>query len=338
MKSFIAGLALVGTVAAEARTSAPEGCVTVSASGGDFSTVQEAVDSDATCVFLAAGTYAEQVFVEERSAQFTIYGETDDTLSYAGNKATITSGKSQADGLNNDQTATLRVHSANFKLYNVNVDNSYGEGSQAVALSAQAASGYYGSAFTGFQDTVLANEGAQMYANSLIVGATDFIFGQRAPAWFEACDIQVVDKSLGYITGKQTETHPHLFISLTPAPPANGRNDESGTSYYVFNNANVGGEAPDGAYYLGRPWREHARVVFQNSELSAVINPEGWRIWNDGDERTDGVLFGEFGNTGPGAVTGARAEFATALDAAVAIEEVLGADYASAAYFDAAYL
>ncbi|MBE3048191.1 hypothetical protein IMZ48_37935 [Candidatus Bathyarchaeota archaeon] len=212
MKSFIAGLALVGTVAAEARTSAPEGCVTVSASGGDFSTVQEAVDSDATCVFLAAGTYSEQVFVEERSAQFTIYGETDDTLSYAGNKATITSGKSQADGLNNDETATLRVHSADFKLYNVNVDNSYGEGSQAVALSAQADSGYYGSAFTGFQDTVLANDGAQLYANSLIVGATDFIFGQKAPAWFEACDIQVVAKDLGYITGKQPK--PPLIDSI----------------------------------------------------------------------------------------------------------------------------
>ena len=208
MKSYVAGLALVGSAVAESRTSAPEGCVTVSASGGDFASVQEAVDSfdtsssDDQCIFLAAGTYNEQVLVSERSAQFTIYGETDDTLSYAGNKATITESKSQADDLSNDETATLRVKANNFKLYNVNVDNGYGEGSQAVALSAQADSGYYGSAFTGFQDTVLANSGNQLYANSLILGATDFIFGQDAPAWFEACDIRVVEKDIGYITGE----------------------------------------------------------------------------------------------------------------------------------------
>lgn len=207
MKSAIAGLALVGSVISESRTSAPEGCLTVSTSGGDFSSIQKAVDSFDTssseeqCIFLAAGTYNEQVLVSDRSAQFTIYGETDDTTSYAGNKATITESKSQADGLSNDETATLRVKAANFKLYNVNVDNGYGEGSQAVALSAAADSGYYGSAFTGFQDTVLANSGNQLYANSLIQGATDFIFGQEAPAWFEACDIRVVEKSIGYITG-----------------------------------------------------------------------------------------------------------------------------------------
>lgn len=208
MKSFIAGLALIGTAIAEGRTSAPEGCVTVSTSGGDFSSVQEAVDSfdtgssDEQCIFLGAGTYNEQVLVSKRSAQFTIYGETDDTSGYAGNKATITSNKSQADGLSNDESATLRVKTDNFKLYNVNVENSYGEGSQAVALSAAADSGYYGSAFTGFQDTVLANSGNQIYANSLIQGATDFVFGKEAPAWFEACDIRVVTKSIGYITGK----------------------------------------------------------------------------------------------------------------------------------------
>lgn len=214
MKSVIAGLALVGSAIAESRTSAPAGCLTVAPSGGDFSSIQEAVDSLDTsstedqCIFLAAGTYNEQVLVSDRAAQLTIYGETDDTSSYAGNKATITESKSQADGLSNDETATLRVKAANFKLYNVNVENGYGEGSQAVALSAAADSGYYGSAFTGFQDTVLANNGNQLYANSVIQGATDFIFGQEARAWFESCDIWVVEKSLGYITG---EYHHSLF-------------------------------------------------------------------------------------------------------------------------------
>ncbi|SPO06490.1 probable pectinesterase precursor [Cephalotrichum gorgonifer] len=328
MKSLIAGLALVASVVAESRTSAPPGCVTVSSSGGDFTSIQQAVDSFDTgssgeqCIFLSPGTYNEQVLISSRSAQFTIYGYTDDTSSYAGNKATITGRKSQADGLSNDQTATLRVKAKNFKLYNVNVANTYGEGSQAVALSAAADSGYYGSAFTGFQDTVLANSGKQLYANCLIQGATDFIFGKEAPAWFEACDIRVVAKPLGYIT-------------------ANGRGSAGGTSYYVFNNAKVGAASghnvPDGAYYLGRPWGAYARVVFQNSQLSAVVNPQGWRIWNVGDERTEGVTFAEYNNSGKGA-QGTRASFSKSLSAAVSISDVLGGDYSSAGYYDASYM
>lgn len=92
----------------------------------------------------------------------------------------------------------------------------------------------------------------------------------------------------------------------------------------------------DEAYYLGRPWAQYARVVFQRSSLSSVINPGGWRIWNTGDERTGNVLFGEFGNTGAGAV-GTRADFATELASAVKMEMVLGDGYAGAAWFDGGY-
>lgn len=75
-----------------------------------------------------------------------------------------------------------------------------GKGSQAIALSAQASSGYYGCSFYGFQDTLLANKGTQYYRNCQITGATDFIFGQNAAAWFERCDIRVRNGGY-YITG-----------------------------------------------------------------------------------------------------------------------------------------
>lgn len=98
-----------------------------------------------------------------------------------------------------------------------------------------------------------------------------------------------------------------------------------------------GNTVSDGVYYLGRPWAEYARVVFQKSSLSAVINSAGWRIWNTGDERTGHVLFGEYGNTGTGA-SGTRASFATKLGSAVGISTVLGSGYAGAAYYDASYM
>ncbi|KAK2597948.1 hypothetical protein N8I77_012700 [Diaporthe amygdali] len=327
MKSLFALLSCATTALAASRTSPPSGCISAG-SGGTYSTIQAAVNSlsttstSAQCIFIYPGTYKEQVLVSARSAQLTIYGSTTDTTGYAANSVTITGSKSQADGLSNDETATLRVKAANFKLYNVNVANTYGKGSQAVALSAYANSGYYGNAFTGYQDTLLANTGTQLYAGNLIQGATDFIFGQNAAAWFENNDIRVVSASLGYIT-------------------ANGRSSSSGTSYYVFNNCDVaaasGNSVSSGAYYLGRPWGEYARVVFQKTSMSAVINSAGWRIWNTGDERTGHVLFGEYGNTGTGA-SGTRASFATKLSSPVAITTILGSSYASAGYYDAAYM
>ena len=77
--------------------------------------------------------------------------------------------------------------------------------------------------------------------------------------------------------------------------------------------------------------------MFQNSELSAVVNPAGWRVWNEGDERIEGVTFAEYNNSGEGA-EGTRASFAETLGAAVSLADVLGGDYASAGYYDGAYM
>lgn len=47
-----------------------------------------------------------------------------------------------------------------------------GQGSQAIALSAQAdQQGYYGVKLQGYQDTLLANDGNQIYAQGYIDGA-----------------------------------------------------------------------------------------------------------------------------------------------------------------------
>ncbi|KAF9880840.1 pectinesterase [Colletotrichum karsti] len=351
MKSFFTALTFVTAALAASRTSAPSGCITVKKSpgSGEFGTIQKAVDSLSTsasgkqCIFIDQGTYSEQVLVPARTAQLTIYGYTADTSGYAGNKVTITAKKSQADGLNNDGSATLRVKAKDFKLYNVNVANTYGKGSQAVALSAYSDSGFYGSQFTGFQDTLLSQQGNQLYSKCLISGATDFIFGQKAMAWFEKCDLRVVTASLGYITGEETaqdllvvqqQANMHHYI-------ANGRASSSDKSEYVFNSCTIaaasGASVPDGAFYLGRPWGAYAQVVFQKTSMTGVINSAGWRIWNDGDPRTSNVLFGEYSNTGIGS-QGTRASFSKKLSSAVAISSILGSSHTSAGYYDAAYM
>jgi pectinesterase len=56
-------------------------------------------------------------------------------------------------------------------VYNINLVNTRGQGSQALALSAYAdKQGYYGCQFKGYQDTILAQTGNQVYAKSYIEG------------------------------------------------------------------------------------------------------------------------------------------------------------------------
>lgn len=150
-----------------------------------------------------------------------------------------------------------------------------------------------------------------MYGTCYIEGAIDFIFGQTGNAWFDKCTIGVKEYSYGTIT-------------------AQGRPSASDAGYYVINEGTVeaasGEDVSEGTYYLGRPWTEYARVVFQKTVLSDVINSAGWVEWSSSEPNTGDVLFGEYENEGDGA-EGTRASFATTLSAAVGIESILGSDY-----------
>jgi pectinesterase len=100
--------------------------------------------------------------------------------------------------------------------------------------------------------------------------------------------------------------------------------------------AAAGNSVAAGAYFLGRPWGAYARVVFQSTSMTNVINASGWHVWNTNDARTSNVAFQEYGNTGAGA-SGQRASFSKKISAPVAISTVLGSGYASAHYVDASY-
>lgn len=84
-------------------------------------------------------------------------------MSYSRNTVTITQNRSQDNQQSNDLTATLRAAAVGLKVYNINLVNTRGKGSQALAVSAQAdKQGYYACKFVGYQDTILANEGNQV--------------------------------------------------------------------------------------------------------------------------------------------------------------------------------
>ncbi|KAJ4365133.1 hypothetical protein N0V83_008751 [Neocucurbitaria cava] len=294
---------------------------------GSFANISTAINSlhnttDAQTVFIYPGTYSEQVYIPPHAGPITIQGYTTNAGSYENNKVTITGNLSRTTaGLaNNDATATIRLWTSNVKFYNLNIANTFGYAAtngQALALSAQNTNqGFYGCSFTGYQDTIYANEGRQIYAKSYISGATDFIFGLRAAAWFDKVDIETI--GTGYIT-------------------ANGRDAENNTSFYVFNEAKVTGTSGPNSTYLGRPWRPYSRVVFQKSYLGDVVKPEGWSRW-DAVQSVENVFYKEYKNYGPGAMIRQRANFSSQLTAPIKASDIMGKRFEKEFWVDVDYL
>ena len=144
------------------------------------------------------------------------------------------------------------------------------------------------------------------------------VVGQHARIWIDSTTI-AVSAPKGFIT-------------------ANGRASSDDVSYYVINKSTVKGTSSSvtaGSVYLGRPWREYARVNFQNTNLGSIINSAGWAVWSTTEARTSNVLFEEYNNSGTGAA-GTRASFSTKRSSAVSIATLLGSSYTS--WVDTAYL
>lgn len=59
---------------------------------------------------------------------------------------------------------------------------------------------------------------------------------------------------------------------------------------------------------LGRPWGPYSRVVFVNSYMSNVVNPNGWDDWGKPTTHSS-VYYGEYKCYGPGANRSKRVQW-----------------------------
>ncbi|KAJ3804725.1 pectinesterase [Lentinula aff. lateritia] len=324
---------------AASRTSPPTGAVVVRAettTSGEFATITEALDSfpDSTSsqsLFIYPGTYTELIDIT-RTGPLTIYGYTTDTTSYTSNSATITFNSPASTAGSDDASGTLRIHKDNFSMYNVNVKNTFGPGVQAIALSQYGSQvGFYGCGFYGYQDTLYANEGTQVYLKGYIEGGIDFIFGREGSAYFGGNTIGVLAEG-GSITASGRET------------------DDSGSYVFHQNTVVLGTGAPStvaGTYYFGRPWSDFAniirifsstnpslysRVIFESTTLDVAPNPALWSLWDGEADSIDNVLNADYNTTGPGASNLERASWATELTSAseaaeYSISSAVGSDW-----------
>jgi PelA/Pel-15E family pectate lyase len=177
-----------------------------------------------------------------------------------------------------------------FYAENITFENSFGQGSQAVAVLVEADRAVFKKCrFLGWQDTLYAKNGRQFYKDCYIEGHVDYIFGQAA-AVFENCHIH--SKGDGYITA------PMRFAADEPAG-------------FIFNKCRLTSSNTKNGIYLGRPWRDYGRTVFIATQMDAHIRPEGWHHWLPEREKT--AYFAEYRSTGSGANANARVKWSRQL-------------------------
>jgi pectinesterase len=265
--------------------------VVVSADGtGDFPTIQRAVDhapleGDGRLeIAIRPGTYHERVKIPQDRPRVSLIG-----LGADPSAVVISYSMSAAAAGGTFFSAVVEVQSVGFEASNLTIENTFGPGSQAVALDVYSDRAIvHDVRLLGWQDTLYAAAGRQYYRNVYIEGAVDFIFG-NASAVFDQCEIKSAGD--GYIAA---------VSRTTPESPTG----------YVFNGCKLTrGEKVDKGVFLGRPWRPYARVVYLNCWMDKHIRPVGWDNWNDAaNEKT--AWFGEFHSTGPGADAAQRAMWA----------------------------
>jgi pectinesterase len=271
--------------------------VVAAGGGGDFQTIQRAVDHvldhppesvDRVILEVRPGVYRERVKIPQDRPRLTLLGsDAASTL--------ITSRMSAADAGGTFFSPGVEVDGAAFEAENVSFENSFGTGSQAVAISVHSdRASFRNCRFLGWQDTLYAAFGRQYYRDCRIEGHVDFVFGNAA-AVFDRCEIN--SRGSGYIA-------------------AHSRTRPDGPTGFVFRDCRLTG-APDAHVFLGRPWRSCARVVYLNCRMDRHIRPEGWDNWGDpGNEKS--AWFAELGSSGPGADAAARAGWAHAITPAEA--------------------
>lgn len=253
---------------------------------GDFTCVQDAIDAvpdfrkSVTTILIKKGVYKEKLVLPGSKQRVKLVGENVNTtfLTYddwAQKKNRFGEEKGTSG------SASFYIYGDHFSAENISFQNTAGSVGQAVAVwVAGDKVAFRNCRFLGFQDTLYTygkgSASRQYYKDCYIEGTVDFIFGSST-ALFEDC--RIFCKKQGYITA-----------ASTPDTSAYG---------YVFKNCTITGNAADESFYLGRPWRPYAKVVFMHCKLGKMIRPEGWDNWrNESNEKT--AYYAEFDNKGKG--------------------------------------
>jgi pectate lyase/pectin methylesterase-like acyl-CoA thioesterase len=295
-----------------------------SANGTDvFQTVQAAVNAvpasntERVIISIAPGTYKEKLVVT--SSYITLVGAgMDETVITYGDYAgtTATTGQTGHTG-NTFLSQTVDVKADYFQAFNLTIENSSTPRSkvaQAVALSLKSDMAVLeGVRLKGYQDTLYnglngQNAGRHYIANSIIEGDVDFIFGEAPTVVLDNVTMLLVstEGGGGHIT-------------------AGAQKNVDDIGYVIINSRVEDHASAQGAYDLGRPWKDYADVSFINTFInSEKMISAGWVTACAGTCKTSELS--EYNSYGPGAAASSRtaAVMETAAEADRTIPQMFG--------------
>ncbi|KAH6821420.1 pectin methylesterase 3 [Perilla frutescens var. hirtella] len=278
----------------QASTVTPD--ITVAADGsGNYRTVAAAVaaapsgSSRRYVIRIKAGVYRENVEIPRAKTNLMFVGDGRTTTIITGSRNVI-------DGSTTFNSATVAVVGGGFLARDITFQNTAGPSKeQAVALRVNAdLCAFYRCDMLAYQDTLYVHSLRQFYTGCIIVGTVDFIFGNAAVV-LQNCDIHA----------RRPNSGQRNMVT------AQGRDDPNQNTGIVIQKCRIGATSDlkpvqsSFPTYLGRPWKEYSRTVIMQTEISDVINPAGWYMWN-GNFALDTLFYAEYQNTGAGAGTSNR--------------------------------
>ncbi|BBN05785.1 pectinesterase [Marchantia polymorpha subsp. ruderalis] len=255
-----------------------------------FSTVQAAVDAVPMwnyvnwIILIKPGIYYGTVIVPQGKNHITLLGEDPATTTLSCQR----SAKDTPMGILD--SPCVIIEASFFVAKNIAFENTspkpaeldYNAQAPAIRVSGDNSS-FYGCSFLGWQDTLFADQGRQYYKDCRVEGSVDYILGY-ARAVFDNCTIY--SRSGGFITAQSR----WCDAECTAAQSA-----------FVFLNCTLTGYGPT---YLGRPWREYAKVLYIDTWMDSHVVSQGWEDWLEGTSPMfphDNVYFAESNSRGPGA-------------------------------------
>ena len=275
--------------------SASAATITVAADGtGNYTTIQAAISaaSSGTVISVKKGTYQGQVSIPSGKSGITIQGATGTATDV------VITGNTPQSASSASGSATMLNLAANTTITGVTIQNTYGTGSQALALYMGGDRQFYRNVnILGHQDTLLSWTGSsstkirQYIYKSYIQGDVDFIYGNGTVV-IDSSKIISLDRSSsnnGYITAAATYASNPYGILIT--------------------RSTLTSTAAAGTVSLGRCWHPggdttaSGQVLIRDSSLGAHIRQTGaWMDMSGFSWKT--CRFNEYNNTGSGATNG----------------------------------
>ncbi len=306
---FVLACLIALQVKAQTTTTYPAELTVASDGSGNYKTIQEAVNAvrdlsqKQVVIHIKKGIYHEKLVIPSWKTHISLIGEDAANTIITNNDYSGKAYPRGKDAFGKDKFSTYTSYTVLIQgndcvAENLTIENTAGRVGQAVALHVEGDRCVIKKCrLLGNQDTLYAatSNSRQLYQNCYIEGTTDFIFGE-ATVVFQDCTIKSLINS--YITAAATSPQQQYG--------------------FVLLNCKLIADTGVSKVYLGRPWRPFAKTVFIHCELGDHILTDGWNPWK-GDvlfpDKEKTAFYAEYANTGAGALTKDRVQWAKQLSA-----------------------